>query len=137
FAMPVLSPQQVAFYHQQGYLHIPNVFTADEIAAMREDLNWMIDTWASKAMGWSGPWRQRYMDAATEKKSQLIAMHDLHFYARSWMKAVTNDKLCEAMGQLLDGSAELHHSTMHVKPPETGHPFPMHQDWAFYKHDDG
>ena len=31
---------------------------------------------------------------------------------------------------------ELHHSTMHVKPPETGHPFPMHQDWAFYKHND-
>ena len=31
---------------------------------------------------------------------------------------------------------ELHHTTMHVKPPETGHPFPMHQDWAFYKHAD-
>ena len=25
---------------------------------------------------------------------------------------------------------------MHVKPPETGHPFPMHQDWAFYMHAD-
>ena len=29
-----------------------------------------------------------------------------------------------------DGPVELHHSTLHVKPPETGHPFPMHQDWA-------
>ena len=26
---------------------------------------------------------------------------------------------------------------MHVKPPGTGHPFPMHQDWAFYQHADG
>ena len=42
------------------------------------------------------------------------------------------------MADLLDGGpVELHHSTLHVKPPETGHPFPMHQDWAFYKHADG
>eukprot|EP01045_Picozoa_sp_COSAG04_P002156 COSAG04_NODE_76_length_28498_cov_7.756294_18_plen_173_part_00 len=25
---------------------------------------------------------------------------------------------------------------MHTKPPETGHPFPMHQDHPFYAHDD-
>jgi len=35
-----------------------------------------------------------------------------------------------------DTPVELHHSTMHVKPPETGHPFPMHQDLAFYDHAD-
>lgn len=26
---------------------------------------------------------------------------------------------------------------MHVKPPETGQPFPLHQDWPFYPHSDG
>ncbi len=40
------------------------------------------------------------------------------------------------MGDLLGPVVELHHSTLHVKPPETGHPFPMHQDWAFYQHAD-
>jgi hypothetical protein len=70
-------------------------------------------------------------------------MHDLHFYAASWLAAVTRRDLVEAMSQLLAGAdepggapVELHHSTMHVKPPETGHPFPMHQDWAFYEHAD-
>ena len=29
---------------------------------------------------------------------------------------------------------ELHHTTLHAKPPQTGHPFPLHQDWAFYPH---
>jgi phytanoyl-CoA hydroxylase len=31
---------------------------------------------------------------------------------------------------------EFHHSTMHVKPPERGAPFPMHQDHPFYPHQD-
>ncbi|MEO5511789.1 MAG: phytanoyl-CoA dioxygenase family protein, partial [Longimicrobiales bacterium] len=60
-----------------------------------------------------------------------------------WARAVVKPKLCGAVADLLHegddggGPVELHHSTLHVKPPETGHPFPMHQDWAFYKHADG
>jgi ectoine hydroxylase-related dioxygenase (phytanoyl-CoA dioxygenase family) len=77
------------------------------------------------------------MDEATEKKSKLVAMHDLSFYSQAWLSAVTHPRLTEAMSDLLGPDVELHHSTMHVKPPETGHPFPMHQDWAFYPHDDG
>ena len=136
----MLTQDQMAAYHEQGFLRIPTVFTAEEIRAMREDLNWMIERWAVRSPGWSGPWRKQYMDEATEAKSQLIAMHDLHFYAASWMRGVTGPRLCEAMADLLDpqqeAGVELHHSTMHVKPPETGHPFPMHQDWAFYPHQD-
>jgi len=137
-----LTPNQVAFYHQQGYLHIPAMFTPDEIQVMSADMDWMIEQWAIKDQGWTGPWRKAYMDAATEKKSKLIAMHDLQYYSAPWARAVSKPKLAAAMADLL-GTAEqpgdvveLHHSTMHVKPPETGHPFPMHQDWAFYKHMD-
>ena len=28
--MGMLSAEQIAFYHEHGYLHIPNVFTKDE-----------------------------------------------------------------------------------------------------------
>ncbi len=133
----MLTQQQIDFYHENGYLHIPNVFNDGEIEAMRDDLNWMIDTWASRGIGWTGPWRKEIMDEATEGKSELIAMHDLHYYAASWMRGVTKPNLCEAMADLLGREqVALHHSTMHVKPCETGQPFPMHQDWAFYKHDD-
>ena len=134
--MAYLNDEQLDFWHEQGYLRIPAVFTPEEVSQLRDDLDWMIDNWAGRGLGWTGPWRKKYMDDATEAKSELIAMHDLHFYAQSWMRCVTNAKLCQAMGEMLEGAAELHHSTMHVKPPETGQPFPMHQDWAFYKHED-
>jgi phytanoyl-CoA hydroxylase len=135
-----LTPEQVREYHEKGFLRIPQMFTAEEIDAMSDDLDWLIDVWATKDQGWTGPWRKQYMDAATEKKSKLIALHDLQYYSGPWARAVTKHKLAAAMADLLgtvDAPSDVvafHHSTLHVKPPETGHPFPMHQDWAFYKH---
>lgn len=132
----MLSPDEIAFFHEHGYLRIPQVFTPAETEVLAAELDRLIAEWASSESGWSGPWRKVYMDAETEKKSKLIAMHDLYFYSEAWMRAVTHPRLVEAMSDLLGPCVELHHSTMHVKPPETGHPFPMHQDWAFYKHGD-
>jgi hypothetical protein len=134
----VLTPEQIAAYHEQGFLRIPAMFTEAETDGLSDDLNWLIDEWAIKDQGWTGPWRKKYMDAETEQKSKLIALHDLQYYSANWARAVTKPKLAGAMADLLGGGGdtpvELHHSTLHVKPPETGHPFPMHQDWAFYKH---
>lgn len=133
----MLTADQVAFYHENGFLRIEQVFDAQEVGALRDDLDWLIQTWANKDPGWSGPWRRAYMDEKTEAASKLIAMHDLHFYSQPWLRCVTKPAIGRMMSQLLeDGPVEVHHSTMHVKPSETGHPFPMHQDWAFYKHSD-
>lgn len=131
-----LTPEQVAFYHQNGYLHIPAAFTQAETDELSDHMDWLIDTWAAKTAGWSGPWRKAYMDPETEAKSKLVAMHDLHFYSDAWLRCVTKPNLVRFMTQLLGANVELHHTTMHVKPPETGHPFPMHQDNAFYEHTD-
>ena len=140
----MLGNEQIESYRENGFLHVAEVYSADEVARLRADLDWMIEDWAQVEMGWTGPWRRQLMDTETEAKSKLVSMHDLHFYADSWMSAITKPAIAEAMSQLLTGDddgaegapVELHHSTMHVKPPETGHPFPMHQDWAFYKHAD-
>ncbi|HEY8667628.1 MAG TPA: phytanoyl-CoA dioxygenase family protein [Tepidisphaeraceae bacterium] len=133
----MLSAQQVAFFKEHGYLHFPGVFTADETRQLADDLNWAIDTWAIKFQGWDGPWRKVYMDKETEKKSKLIALHDLQYYSQAWARAVENPKMVDAVSDLLGPNVELHHTTLHVKPPETGHPFPMHQDYPFYEHTDG
>ena len=142
--MAPFSTEQMAFYREHGYLRIPAVFTAEETRQMKSELDWMIREWANIGVGWTGPWRQALMDIASEAKSKLIAMHDLQYYSDVWMEAVTKKNMAMIMSQLLAGEdepqgapVELHHSTMHVKPPETGHPFPMHQDLAFYDHQDG
>ena len=126
----MLSKEQIESYHEKGYLHIPSVFSLDEIKDLRKDLEWMIEVWAEVEKGWSGPWRKQLMDSKTEAKSKLISMHDLHFYAESWMRAVTKPAIGKAISLLLtsdeDGPegapVELHHTTMHVKPPRPAIP---------------
>jgi hypothetical protein len=132
----VLSQDQIDFYHEHGFLHIPNVFTPQEMDTLEGDLTFLMTTWAKEYAGWTGPWRKVYMDEETEKKSKLIALHDLQFYSVAWSRGVTKPNLCEAMSDLLGPNVELHHTTLHAKPPESGHPFPMHQDNAFYEHSD-
>ena len=131
----MLTPEQIESYNEQGYVCIPSVFTPEEVGRMSEELDRLVQDWAVTNMGWTGPWRQVYMDPETDKKSQLTHLHDLHFYSEAWMRAVTNLRLGEAMSDLLGPNVELHHTTLHLKPPETGMPFPMHQDSPFYQHD--
>ena len=133
----MLTPEQIDFYNEQGYLHIPQVFNKSEIDELSTELDRLVEDWSFTSPGWSGPWRQAYMDPETEKKSKLTAMHDLHFYSAAWARGVTHPRLVAAMSDLLGPDVELHHSTMHIKPPQTGHPFPMHQDNPFYIHSDG
>jgi phytanoyl-CoA hydroxylase len=133
----MLSQEQIDFYHAHGYLRIPQVFSPTETDTLSDELDRLVQDWAVTNEGWTGPWRQAYMDPATEKKSKLTAMHDLHFYSATWCRAVTHPLLAAALSDLLGPDVELHHSTMHIKPPETGHPFPMHQDNPFYEHENG
>ncbi|HEX4216251.1 MAG TPA: phytanoyl-CoA dioxygenase family protein [Candidatus Dormibacteraeota bacterium] len=133
----MLTSEQVASYREHGYLRVPQVFTPEETEGLGRSLDWIIDTWASRTSGWTGPWRQKYMTEEVEKKSKLVSLHDLQFYSVEWMRAVTNPRLAAVLADLLGPNIELHHSTLHVKPPETGHPFPMHQDDPFYPHTDG
>ena len=133
----MLSQAQKDFYHENGYLHIPELFTPAETAELSDEMDRLVEDWAFTSPGWTGPWRNAYMDPETEKKSQLTAMHDLHYYSDAWMRAVTNAKLTAAIADLIGPNVELHHSTLHIKPPQTGHPFPMHQDNPFYRHENG
>jgi ectoine hydroxylase-related dioxygenase (phytanoyl-CoA dioxygenase family) len=131
----MLTREQIDFFHTNGYVRIPKVYTPEETRAMSEELDRLIQDWATTNMGWTGPWRQVYMSPEVEQRSMLTHLHDLHFYSVAWCRAVTNPRLAEAMADLIGPNVELHHTTLHCKPPETGMPFPMHQDSPFYQHD--
>lgn len=131
----MLTPEQVESFNENGFLRIPQVYSPDEIATMSDELDRLIQDWATTNMGWTGPWRQVYMTPDVEHRAMLTHLHDLHFYAQSWCHAVAHPNMAAAMAGLLGENVELHHTTLHVKPPETGMPFPLHQDSPFYQHE--
>ena len=59
-------------FWKQGFLHLPAIYNKNEIQQLTTDLEWMMVDWAENTPGWSGPWRKKYMDSETNKKSKLI-----------------------------------------------------------------
>jgi len=50
----MLPPTEIDFFWVHGYLRIPQIFTAAEIDQMSNEMDWLIETWASRSPGWSG-----------------------------------------------------------------------------------
>jgi phytanoyl-CoA hydroxylase len=132
-----LTQEEVDFYHEHGFLRVKGVFSKQEVEELSDDLDYVIENFATRGKGWSGPWRQQLMSADEEQQSVLVALHEIEMYAASWMRAVVNPRLARSLADILGPDVEFHHATLHAKGPDFGAPFPMHQDHPFYPHQDG
>ncbi|MCC7263951.1 MAG: phytanoyl-CoA dioxygenase family protein [Candidatus Latescibacteria bacterium] len=130
----MLSATQIEDYHRDGYLLVPAVFNPAEVAELREELDWIFAAWADHNAAWQGPWREVYMDEAQRQQAVLVAINDLHLHSARWQQAAAHPRLTAALAALLGPDVELHHTTLHAKPPQVGSPFPLHQDNAFFAH---
>jgi phytanoyl-CoA hydroxylase len=135
--MLTLTPEQAAFFDENSFLRLKQVFTPTEVAELSRELDEVIHTFCVPTRGWEGPWRKHYLKGDAEFKAQLVAIHELPLYSAAWARAVLNERLVSAVSDLIGPAVELHHVTLHAKAPEFGAPFPMHQDHPFYAHETG
>jgi phytanoyl-CoA hydroxylase len=132
----VLTEEQVAFYEEHGYLRIPQVFAEEELEAMDRELLEVLATWGLDVVGWTGDWKKDYMEDELIHTTKLVGVEGVDLYSASWAAAIFNPNLCDAMADLIGPAVEYHHTTTHVKPPQTGDAVPLHQDSYFYTHSD-
>ena len=132
-----LDEDRLATFRERGYLRLEGVFDPEEVAVLSSELDRLIDEWAHESMGWSGDWRDDYLDPDERDATSLVAMHDLQRRSAPFLRTVSDPRLVGPVASVIGDDVELHHSTLHAKPPDQGTPFPMHQDWAFYKHHGG
>ena len=131
----VLTPEQLDFWNENGYLRLENVYTPEEARWQSEELERIMQEWGQMGQGWRGPWRKKMMDLDEADRAQAMFVVLLQNYSQAFTDAVTNPKLTGAVSDMLGGTAvELHGSILHAKAPRLGTPFPLHQDWPFYPH---
>ena len=131
----MLSDEQIASYRDLGYLRVFGLFKPSEVQDMREELDWIFSTWADHNAAWKGPWRGKYMTEAEQKTATLVALNDIHLHSEQWLRTACDRRLVDVVADLIGPDVELHHTTLHAKPPEVGSPFPLHQDHAFFGHE--
>ena len=132
-----LTHEEIDFYNEHGFLRLKGVYSPQEIKELSEELDYVIENFATRGKGWSGPWRQQLMSAEEEAQSVLVALHEIEMFAASWMRAILKERLVNSLADLLGPVVEFHHATLHAKGPDFGAPFPMHQDHPFYPHQNG
>jgi len=119
-----LIPVDRAVYLEQGYIHVPGVFTADEIAAMNDEAV-RVSADHGDDRPWTGGW------APADTTHTLLVVPNLLQVSPLFFDAAQSPAMCEVIGHLI-GPAQCVAGMLITKPPELGQPFPLHQDSAYY-----
>lgn len=115
-AQPVLSDKQIASYHDNGYLVLPALLTAQELAGLRA---------AADALD-----EERLQRGGAER---TVAIHDVIFLQEAFMAAAHHPALIGASVQLIGENLHLIQARVHWKPIAKGEgAVAWHQDYPFH-----
>jgi ectoine hydroxylase-related dioxygenase (phytanoyl-CoA dioxygenase family) len=124
--MRTLTPDQKAFYDEQGYVLVKGLLTAEEAAAYRAEVH-ALDARQGET---DGTWASVAGDTA------IAHCHDVHFRSAAFTRLLLDERLTSIAQDIIGPNVQLHHNKMFIKPPEKGSPFPMHQDYPYFPHRD-
>jgi ectoine hydroxylase-related dioxygenase (phytanoyl-CoA dioxygenase family) len=130
---------QVEQFHQQGYLVVEGVLSADEIAALQHDF----DQWVEESRARSDAWgetqdgRARF-DLESDHRADHPSLRRVSspteispVYARTALQS----RMAQIAGKLIGGSGtRFHHSKINSKLPHTATQVKWHQDFLFTPH---
>jgi phytanoyl-CoA hydroxylase len=130
-----LTPDELAFYRENGYVLAPGVFPPEETAALREEAHALARRLTESrgasvlGSGWGS------VGKVTSLPRELMCCHNVQFHSGLFARLVTDPRLVDRAASILGPNVQLHHTKLFIKPPECGAPFPMHQDHPFISHE--
>jgi phytanoyl-CoA hydroxylase len=128
----MLTQQQMAFYEENGYVHVRGLFTREEAALLRSEAHALAERLA-QVRSIDATWGSAR--AATTQQTKLLHCHDVQFQSAAFARMIVDERLTGAAADIIGPNIQLHHTKMFIKPPEKGSPFPMHQDAPFFPHE--
>lgn len=127
----MLTPNQVAYYRENGYVAVEDVFTAVEMAEARE----LVDQFVEKSRAVTDsddvfdlePGHRPDNPRVRRLKSTINIDPVFERLARS-------PRLLDVVGALIGPEIRYHGSKLNMKAAEYGSPVEWHQDFSFYPH---
>ena len=117
-----LTEQQIARFREEGYLFLPDVFSAEEAALLRREAD------AVYALDREEVWRESSGAARTAFAA--------HTYNEGFRRLGRHPRLVEPVMQLLDGQVYMHQYKVNAKAAFDGEVWQWHQDYGTWKRDD-
>lgn len=125
----MLPQTDIRFYQDNGYLIIPNVLVPEELAALRREIDRILES----ARG-------------LEKSNDVLDLEDTHRpdsprvrrikaphkHAPQFWDLIRKPRLLEVLTSLLGPNVRLQNTKLNLKSAGYGAAVEWHQDWAFY-----
>ena len=118
-----LSETQVSEFHEQGYVFLPEVFHAEEVAALTGELD--------------GIFAQDRPENVREKNGKAVrTTFAAHTFNDAFARLGRHPRLIDPVMQLLGGSVYMHQYKINAKAAFDGDVWQWHQDYGTWARDD-
>ncbi|MBX8536324.1 phytanoyl-CoA dioxygenase family protein [Pseudomonas cichorii] len=130
---------QIDQFHEQGFLVVENVLTADEVAALQQDFDqWVEDSRSQdKAWGQTLDGRPRF-DLESDHRPDHPSLRRVTSpteISQAYYQTAFQSRMATIAAQLIGGSGtRFHHSKINSKLPHTATQVKWHQDFLFTPH---
>lgn len=120
-----LTNEQINEYQSNGLLFIPNVFSADEVITMQNEVTKMM--------------QEKTPDIVYEPDAKTIrALHGCHLRSTIYHNLTLQRRLVMPSIQLINATnIYLHQFKINIKSPFNGEIWPWHQDFTYWSIEDG
>jgi ectoine hydroxylase len=118
-----LTDQQLADFHKEGYLFLPELFTSEEIAVLRAEAEAIFAEHRPEV------WR--------EKSGAPRTAFAAHKYNEAFRLLGAHPRMIEPVEQILGKKLYIHQYKINAKSAFTGEVWQWHQDYGTWARDDG
>jgi len=113
-------------FHKDGFVVYEDMYSQDEIARMRGDIESMVDQtdrWPSNMFHW---------DAGTSLGSKPTAIQAGHLYDWRFFEWARDDRILNVLRPILGDDLAVYNTSVFMKPPQSSAIVPWHQDQIYY-----
>lgn len=122
-----------ASFEQNGYFVARGVFGAGELSKLEEDFDRIVAQLVASGEDVNARWSGSEMDRLDDQKGIVVHTHNVQQYSSRWLRALLDARFLDVAEAILGPDIILQHSKLFQKPAELGAPFPMHQDWQYFR----
>ncbi|MBV9785845.1 MAG: phytanoyl-CoA dioxygenase family protein [Acidisphaera sp.] len=118
-----LTEQQVAQFHDEGYLFLPELFTPEEVAVLRTEAE--------------GIYAQQRPEIWREKSGAPRTAFAAHLYNEGFRLLAAHPRMIRPIEQLFGEQVYMHQFKINAKSAFSGEVWQWHQDYGTWARDDG
>ncbi|GAA2756446.1 phytanoyl-CoA dioxygenase family protein [Actinopolymorpha rutila] len=126
-----LSAEDVARYHEEGYIAVDDVLTDEEVAELQR----VTDNFVEQSRQVTEHTDVFDLEPGhTPEQPRLRRLKSPDKQHVAYDRVLRNDRILDLVSQLIGPGIRYKTTKLNLKSPEYGSPVEWHQDWAFYPH---